>query len=300
MEPAPEVKALFSQATMAFIAKDYEEAERLTLLAVTRNPEMYEAHNLLSEIHTAHGDNHKALQAAWCGAHTRPRDTQLWSKLAREILDHVSDHSGWSIEHAIRCYSRIISVDKMNFDARYQRAALYRKLGHRKKVAAEYEQMLKHSPHDTGVLRHIADIYIDLNEAERALRHYKATFAHLQAIEPVTAFSLTWSDVNIVAELYWYLRQFDEAINQVKFLSRWLLGRGNQECWDSFEVDDREWDAKDQPRRCETPGFVSNAHDLSSYGEGLPLELRIMLGLFRLHLPKHDLSEAIASVSPHI
>lgn len=296
VEPAPEFKALHSEATMAFIEGKFDEAEGLTLRAINWNPEMFEAHSLLSQIHYACGDKSKAITAAFGGALTRPRDTKLWTRLARDIMDNISDLSSWTIDHAIECCTRVIDVDKTNFGVRYHRAALNRELGYSRKAAAEYEQMLKQSPHDATVLRHLADVYIDLDEAERALRHYEATFAYIRIIEPVTAVSFTWSDVNIVAELFWYLQQFDKAINKVRSLSRWLLGRGTEEFWDAFELDDREWDAKDQPRRCETPGFVPDVHQSSSYGEGLPLELRIKLGLFRLHSPKHDLSEAIASV----
>ena len=295
IEPTPEFKTLHSQATMAFIEHDYEEAENLTLQALLINPEMYPAHNLLSEIHAARGDKEKALSAAWNGAHTRPRDPEMWSRIARLILERNDEDRDSILRDAIYCYNRILYVDSSNLEARYQRAALNHELGHKRKAANEYEQLIKQLPHDTTVLRHLAEIYIDLDEPESALDHYEASIHHFQSVEPCNVTSFTWSDVNIVCELYGVQRRYDEGISVLKRLSRWLLGRANQTCWEVFDEDDREWDLEDHPRRCDAPEFVSGEYDVTSYGDGLPLELRVKLGVFRLKSENQKLEEAIAS-----
>jgi len=282
---------------MAYIAHDYEKAEQLTLEALLLNPEMYQAHSLLSEIHAARGDKDKALSAAWNGAHTRPRDTQMWSRIARLVLERDGENRRANLRDAIYCYNRIISVDKTNVEARYQRAALNRELGHKRKVVFEYEQLIKQLPHDTTVLRHLAEIYIELNEPDQALRHYEATIAYFQAVEPDDVTSFTWSDVNIVAELYGFQQRYDEAISMLKSLARWLLGRRGENFWETFEEDDREWDLDDQPRRVALPDFVAGAYEAHSYGGGLPLELRIKLGIFRLYADRRELKEAIVSIA---
>lgn len=295
IEPTPEFKALHSQATMAFIDHNYEEAENLTLQALLINPEMYPAHNLLSEIHAARGDKEKALNAAWNGAHTRPRDPEMWSRIARMILERGDGDRESTLRDAIYCYNRILYVDSSNVEARYQRAALNQELGYKRKAANEYEHLIKLLPHDTTVLRHLAEIYIDLDEPDNALNHYEASIRHFQSVEPYEGNSFTWSDINIVCELYSVQRQYDEGIIVLKTLSRWLLGRATEGCWEIFDEDDREWDLEDQPRRIDVPGFMPGEYDTTSYGDGLPLELRVKLGVFRLKSESRNLMEAIAS-----
>lgn len=281
---------------MAFIDRRYEEAEQLTLKALQLNPEMYPAHSLLSEIHAVRGDKDKALNAAWNGAHTRPRDTQMWSRIARLILERDGEDRESILRDAVYCYNRILSVDKQNVDARYQRAALNYELGHKRRVASEYEQLIKQLPHDTTVLRHLAEIYIELNEPHKALCHYEASIAHFEIDEPHNVTSFTWSDVNIVSELYGFQNRYQEGISRLKYLSRWLLGRRADHCWEDFHQDDREWDLDDRPRRIEVPSFVPGKYRAESYGDSLPLELRIKLGIFRLNSNNSDLEESIASL----
>ena len=295
IEPTIEFKQLHSQATIAFVEHRYEAAEQLTLHALLINPEMYEAHNLLSEIHAARGDKDKALSAAWNGAHTRPRDPEMWSRIARLILERDSTDKDTSIRDAMYCYNRVIAVETNNVEARYQRAALNHELGYKKKAANEYEYLRKQLPHDTTVLRHLAEISIEIEEPDRALRHYTDTIAHFQTIEPDLVTSFTWSDVNIVTELYGFQQRYDEGLVELKSLARWLLGRRKDFYWHSFIQDDREWDLEDEPRRVEVPQYMRGEHGASTYGDGLPLELRIKLGIFRLRAAGNDLEEAIAS-----
>lgn len=295
IEPGVDFKAYLSDATRAFTQSDLERAELLTLRALQLNPEMFQAHSLLSEILTARQEPEKALKAAWNGAHTRPRDTQTWARVATMILQQGGEDRVAALQDALYCYSRIISVDKNNIEARFQRAALNRELGYRRKVVAEYEHILRYLPHDTTVLRHLADVYIEMKAADKALEHYKVTVAYLQQSEPDSKTSFSWSDVNIVAELYGSLERYEEGLGYLKGLSRWLLGRSEEDYWDNYNQDDREWDLHDEPRRVEVSSFVQGRFDASSYGLGLPLELRIRFGMFRLCLEKHDLVETIVS-----
>ena len=294
MEPNEEFKTLHSEATIAFIDQKYEEAERLTLQAILINPEMYSAHNLLSQIHAARGDEEKAVSAAWAAAHTKHRDPEIWSRTASLILERDSDDRDSTLRDAIYCINRIVNLDKRNIEARYQRATLYHELGHRGKAAIEYEELIKQLPHDTTVLRHLAEIYIELEKPERALGHYMTSIAHFRTNFPHGVF--TWSDVNIVTELYGFQEQYEEGIIQLKSLSRWILGRSRDTYWEFFSQDDREWDLEDAPRRIKVAEFEAGKYNPSSYGNGLPLELRIKLGIFRLRAPEQNVEEAVVSL----
>ena len=280
---------------MSFIDRDYDEAERLTQQAILINPEMFPAHSLLSEIHMARGDKEKALSALFHGAHTRPRDPKLWSKVAQLILERAGENRTSGLPDAIYCYNRIIGLDATNTEARYQRASLNRELGHKGRAAYEYELLLRYLPHDTIVLRHLADIYIELDEAERAICHYNDTISHYRLTEPWSLTKFTWSDVNIYTELYNFQGQYEEGISKLKSLARWLVGRNSDVIWETFDEDDREWDARDYPRRVKVEGFESGKYGLAAYGDGLPLELRVKLGLYRLKLGGSNIEEAFVS-----
>lgn len=295
LEPSLEFKALHSDATIAFIAHEYEEAEQLALQAILCNPEMFPAHSLLSEIHMARGDKTKALAALFNGAHTRPRDIQVWLKLAQWTLERADNDKLSATRDAIYCYSRVLAVDKTCTAARHKRAAMYRDSGHMGKAAYDYEYLLKQLPHNTSVLRRLAEVYIDLGQADQALSRYDYSFGYYKLKETARFTTITWSDINIYCELYGFKHEYEKGIFQIKSLSRWYLGRGNDDLWESFDEDDREYDSEDQPRRVLTRGFSPGQYQLPTYGNGLPLELRIKLGVYRLKMGVDHQDEAVAS-----
>ena len=293
LEPNLEFKALQSQATMAFIGNDYEAAEELALKAINFNPEVFAAHSLLSEIHMARGDRDKAVTALFNGAHTIPGDAQVWLTVAHLILERQVGERYCRMQDAIYCLSRAIIVQQDNVNARCKRASLNRESGHYGRAANEYEQLLKYLPHDTAILRHLADIYVEMGEIDRAVQRFDESFAYHQSNEPTATTCISWSDVNIYAELYGHQDQYDKGITKIKSLSRWLLGRKDHELWERFTEDDREWDDGDHPRRIEVAGFSPGKFQACTYGVGLPLELRVKLGLYRLHLGHRE--EALVS-----
>ncbi|KAL8952176.1 MAG: hypothetical protein Q9222_001897 [Ikaeria aurantiellina] len=293
LEPSDEFKSLHARATMAFVDMDYERAEQLTLQAILNNSEMFAAHSLLSEIHTARGDHDKALAALFNGAHTRPRDTQAWSTLAQLLLTRAQVDDDSALTDALYCYSRIISIDTQDIDARQQRAALNRRLGHKRRAALEYEQLLKLIPHDLTILRSLAEIFAELDQPHRAVEHYERSIRFYQSKEPLRSVTFSWSDVNIYVELFAYQQQYEKGIANLKSLSRWLLGRGGEDLWDEFRDDDREWDLEDFPRRTKVQGFHGSHHDSVTYGLGLPLELHMKLGIYRLRSPNCQIEEAL-------
>ena len=300
LEPGLDFKVLHSQATMAFIDQDYDEAAELVQQAIYVNPEMFSAHSLLSEIHQARGEQNKAITALFNGAHTRPRDTQLWSKVANLVLEQVGSERHKNLRTAVYCFSRVINVEQENNEARLQRASLNQELGYKGKAGREYERVRTHFPYNTDILRHLAEIYSEPDDVERVLHYYDNCIAHYRITEPQEVISFTWSDVNIYAELHGFLEDFEDGISKIKGLSRWLLGRSADTIWDGFDINDCEWDAEDQPRRAEVVGFVPSQYSSAAYGGGLPLELRVKLGVYRLKMPEGDLEEALVSEKPHL
>ena len=300
LDPGQDFKDLHSQATMAFIDQDYEAAEEFAKQAIQSNPEIFTVYSLLSEIHMARGDKGRAVHALFNGAHTRPRDTVLWCQVARLIMDLSGQDKASGVPDAIYCYNRVIGTEPDHIEARYQRAALHREFGSKKKAAYDYVRLLRQLPHDTTVLRHIAEVYIDLGQSTRAIDHYDASIAHFQSIEPFNVTKFTWSDLNIYAELYMYLDDIEgyaSGLLKIKNYCRWMLNRVDEQFWDLHNVDDREFDDSHHPRRVELPEFQPDKHDIEAYGKGLPIELRIRLGQLRVQLGPRDIDEAIVSHS---
>lgn len=282
LDPGPEFKSLHSEATSAFIDGDYAHASDLVRRAIQINPEIFAAHSLLSEILLAQGEKDKALTALFSAAHTRPRDPTVWAKVAKMILDRAGDDRARALNDVVYCYSRVIDIDPRNFNARFQRAAAYRELRHNGRAATEYERLLKEIPHNPRALRHLAETYIDLDDVQRAVDHYADSVKYYLSQDPEQVPDFSWSDINIYAELYGYLGQHEKGIIAIKSLSRWLLGRKDDTMWEDVNEDDREWDEEDFPRRIKTEGFMPKQWPREYYGLGLPLELRVKLGLFRL------------------
>jgi general transcription factor 3C polypeptide 3 (transcription factor C subunit 4) len=294
LDPSPEFKHLQSEATSAFIERDYDRAIDLVQQAIQINPEIFAAHSLLSEIHLARGERDKALTALFSGAHTRPRDPKVWSTVAKMIQERSGPDRKAVLSDVIYCYSRLIDVDPKNLEARFERAEIYREARYNGRAATEYEKILKEVPHNARALRHLAETYIDLNDIKKAVDHYSRSVKYYLSLDPEEAPDFSWSDINIYAELYAYQGQHHQGLRVIKSLGRWLLGRGDEVIWDDFDEDDREWDAEDSPRRIKTDGYVPKQWPRESYGLGLPLELRTKLGLFRLKLEHED--EALVSL----
>ncbi|KAJ5803535.1 Tetratricopeptide-like helical [Penicillium pulvis] len=292
LEPGPEFKMLHSEATEAFIDGDYDRAMDRVMRAIQNNPEMFPAHSLLSEIFLAQGQKDKALAALFNGAHTRPKDSTVWLKVARLILQRAGQDRKRALNDVIYCYSRVIEIEPKNYNIRYQRAAIYRELMYNGRAAGEYERILRDRPHNARALRHLAEIYIDLNEVQKAIDHWVNSMEFYLSLDPQDT-RLSWSEVNIYVELFSITGQPVQGLRALKSVSRWLLGRGDDALWDDFEDDDREWDFNDAPRRIKTNGYVPGQWPIDSYGLGLPLELRIKMGLFRLKMGYKHHQEAL-------
>ena len=295
MEPGPEFKAIHSEAITAFIEGDYDHATELVMNAIQVNPEMFPAHSLLSEIFLAQGQKDKSVTALFNGAHTRPRDPLVWLNVAHLILERAGDSRKRALNDVVYCYSRVLEIEPKSYRTRYQRAAIYRELGHNGKAASEYERILKDRPHSPTALRYLAEIFIDLNDVPRAIEHWADSAEYYMTCEPDQVPDFSWNEVNIYAELYGYVGRHEEGLEALKSLSRWLLGRRDDSMWELFDDDDREWDSRDSPRRIKTNGFVPGQWPPDSYGLGLPLELRIKMGLFRLKMDHNHHEEALVS-----
>lgn len=293
VEPTLEIKLLLAQANEAFIAKDYDRAEDLATRVIQMNAETYAAHALLSGIFLERGETQMGIVAQMSAAHLRPTDVGLWQSCINLILDNRREDRSSYLKDAIYCYTRMVRIDPKDLEARYQRALLLRELGHKGRAAHEFEQMLDMLPHDTTILRQLAEVYVDLGEIDKAKQQYRRHISLASEVDGLPGDSFTWSDVNIFVELLGYSGEYVDGIKELKSLSRWLLGRELEKYWDDIQQDDREWDADDSPRRIATEGFTQGLYTREAYGDGLPLELRVKLGIYRLKADPGQFAEAM-------
>ena len=390
VKPSVEFTNLHARANAAFIEDDLETAKSMAEKAISYNPEMFEAHSLLSEIHLAEKDIDRSLMSAFAGAHTRPSDTQNWARAA-ELMEQIAnivaerddsesdkgqkgkarpkerrgredeleeedededeehgdgedrnhdegeadrqsevngndtieetageESSGettdkvlaaWYkigngekveklpqiLEAAVYCYTRALGPDPKNEALRLHRAALNKQRGRFKDSLRDYKRLNETIPSNLEILRNLAELYMLNNQSSSAIDCVRECMPIIQGMNPNDSDAFGWKDINIFAEVLIWSGQYAQGLSIIKNLSRWMLGRGNDVFWEDFVQDDREFDVAHEPRRIKVLHLGEQNHLLSSYGEGLPLELRIKLGVCRVQLEPDNLREAFVS-----
>ncbi|CAK7227941.1 transcription factor TFIIIC subunit tfc4 [Sporothrix bragantina] len=210
-----------------------------------------------------------------------------------------------NLQIARLCYSGAIRADKDNIPARLGKANVCLEFGQATNAATEYVRVLKRRPLALQVIRNLAEASYDSvrgsETIQAAIKAYRKAVAYLRGkssaasqsyFEPYLLLDegeeFSWMDITIYVELYAALERYDEAIAVLKSLARWMLGRGgpDENYWKDVEGmhEDCEWDRYDEPRRRKVPGFQPGRYPPSTYGEGLPIDLRTKLAIYRLKL----------------
>ncbi|KAI0127740.1 hypothetical protein BJ170DRAFT_385887 [Xylariales sp. AK1849] len=306
-EPTGDVKLRLNNASSAFLSGKLDEALDYVNDAIRINSEIHRAWTLLAEIMREREDYKQSLLAMVCAAHLQPKIFDAWFQCARfalELLEAFPDDAEDTLKIAIFTLSQAVRIQPDNVGVRQTRAALYLTRQSYKQAAGEYKFLVDRSPYDIAALNGLVDASVQFAESSkkaaegqreeardayrRCIEHFQAEYA-VGAADPGLPFS--WDDAFIYIALLSHLEQYDEALKEIRSLSRWLLGRREEEYWDE-QGDDREWDKSDK-RRKEIPEFDSAKHPLSSYGSGLPLRLRIGLATCRLRMDQVNDEEAM-------
>jgi len=296
-EPTPEIKMRLGQANEAYTESRFLEAALLSAEIIRMNAEIYEAWTLLATCFQDRGLFDSALKSLIFAVHLRPKHVSEWIYAAEYALSNSGSHRSKYLMSAQYCYAGAIRADPKNLEARIGKADIYAEREMFSAAIAEYQTVLARSPHDRSVLKKLAEISIEVGEVRPVIEYYKKTISHFRSSLNEIASVLNWTDVDFYITLYEYSSQYDAAIRELKSVARWLLDRDDETFWDEVTVDDREWDIDDS-RRVEVSAFSVGKHPSASYGESLPLELRVKLGLYRLQLGQHD--EAMASIPPFV
>jgi general transcription factor 3C polypeptide 3 (transcription factor C subunit 4) len=302
-DPGPQFKDLQRMANEFYLRKDFAGAIEYANKAIQLNPEIFASHSLLSEIYAEIGEEQKSVEALIVGAPTK-RDKELWF----HIIDRVNgmDMSKYPLFTAenkqaivLDCLKSIILLDTNDYEARSQRLEIESDQGHVSKCVKLCRKMLTIRPYDDDVLKQMArlgtsSIKQTKIHLERIINSFDTSIAYFLANDDPTDSNLDWSLLNIYLDLLDRAGNYPRALFRLKSLSRWIQGRADETYWNAQE-DDREFDLADEPRRTAVLEFVRISR-VTKYGNTLPFEIRVKMGIFRLRQESPNFSEAMVSL----
>ncbi|KAH6636478.1 hypothetical protein F5144DRAFT_611219 [Chaetomium tenue] len=305
----PDIQFRMSLANEAFQQKDYDKTIAHLSEIIRINSEVFNAWMLLSTVHETLGNREQAIWCRISAAHLTPRDVPQWiatAEYALECLEDVDEDATTAdgstndnsnagnntpakdevLQRAYACYTQALETDRANITARTGRADVIMMQGNASKALAEYQKALSYRPWNIRTVRNIADVALDVKDrrkgADIARAAYRRLVDHLRAGGSFEAEEgwFEWSDLRIYLEFFTILEQWREGAQELKEISRWLLGRREEVYWDQWVDDDREWDITDD-RRIVVPEFEPARFPQESYGQGLPVDLRAKLYVYR-------------------
>ncbi|KAG8626111.1 hypothetical protein KVT40_006512 [Elsinoe batatas] len=308
-DPGAEFRELQAKATQKFLAGEYEEAAELARQAVKMNPEVFAAHSLLSEVLQAQGRAKDSLAVLIAGAHTK-RDPELWYHVSKKTLDLAGDDpTPESLDAAAYCLSWAIRLNSQDYDARRERLNLILRVyqmtnnGHAgARARNECRHMLKLRPADILVAREHAELAV-MSRADSEIKKAKMLYDEAMKLQPGTSvFGVDqdedeqWNHALIYVGMVERIDGPVVAIQQFKTLARRIQQRQDQTFWDDFD-DDREFDFDDESRKDEVEEYdilkqTTPAND-PILNPGLPVDMRVKLGLYRLALDDQHQDEAL-------
>jgi general transcription factor 3C polypeptide 3 (transcription factor C subunit 4) len=301
-EPTGDVKWRLGRASQLFIQQNYDEAIALTDEIIQINAETHEAWTLKASIYKEQGNLDKAVSALMFAAHLRPRHISAWFYCANFCLEETGDQRHNYLRSALFCYSAVARTGAKSLEAYLGKADIFYELEKWKVAFIHYKKALQLSPNNMDLLRRLAEVSLEIDNTEgvkvsvhEVIALYKETIHYLRTSEVELEFNFGWMEAIIYLELYAFAGMFEEAIRELKSVARWLLGREEDVFWDGVTSNDSEWDAYDD-RRKEVAEFEGEKFPPEQYGMGLPLELRVKLGLWRMRLGHHQESQVIFSL----
>ncbi|KAK5173018.1 transcription factor TFIIIC subunit tfc4 [Saxophila tyrrhenica] len=301
-DPGHEYKTLQARATTAYLDNDLEAAKEYTLAALKVNPEVWASYSLLFEITQKQGLEIESIQVLASGAPVK-RDPETWVEVANRLRAlKGEDISEVEREFVLKCYEEAIKLEANNFSARRARMQLYCEVGYWHKARKECATILSLHPENLEILWQYAKLCDTsglLDDIRGAIDFYQRAF-YLQSNQPTFGpAEEQWDHLNMYLEMVIKTGPAWKGLQDLKRIARWFLGRHRERFWEDVTQDDREFDEGPE-RRILLPqvqlGLASQ--DSSLYGLGLPIELRVKLGIFRLQMGSDCHSEAFRHFEP--
>jgi tetratricopeptide (TPR) repeat protein len=296
-EESPEFRRVVGLVTTAWISEDYENALKYALEGIKLQPEAFHLHGTVAEILIKQGRIQDAMDALFSGVHASKEPASWWF-----VVDRLNEINQGRDDADIKsklqyCYSTILQLDPKDYRARFFRMNLYRERELWRRARNDCLNLLRINPTDAPVVEALAELTAILEDPAAALETFTSFMEEVLKTETPERTSLTWNILESYTGMLLEAEEYEKGLKQLQVISRWLLGRVEETFWDQY-TDDREWDVYPDPRRHEAEGFVEDRFDESSYGLGLPLELRVRLGTLRLLSGDGQFEEAMVSRYP--
>ncbi|KAG9232259.1 hypothetical protein BJ875DRAFT_467420 [Amylocarpus encephaloides] len=287
-ELTPDLKLRVGRATQLFIQSRYKEAMELVDEIIGMNSETHEAWTLKAEMYKEDGDLEKAVEALYYAAHLRYKHVEGWIYCAEFALEETGSLRPTFLKIVQNCYARALRADRLSLKAHFGKADTYYEREMYLMASREYETILmKYSLHNLTALQRLAEVSVEMDDVAAAKNLYASAVEFYKAGGQCEKFVFGWSDAIAYAELFAYTNEYARALKELKSLARWLLGREDEKFWDTVTLDDSEWDIDDS-RRQKAPDYNREAFQPESYGSGLPMEIRVKFGIYRLHLDHYE------------
>lgn len=312
-DPGPEFKTYMAKANRAKLDGDLDKALDFARQAVGANPEIYQAHVLVSEVLRERGDDELSVHTLWVGAQSA-RTVEAWSLTADRILELAGEERTWArLRSAVDCLSEALKLsnllkydNELEFEVRAKKFELYKELNESKGARMDCKNILKRWPKKTYYLHEYARLcaaWGDVSELIKAKEAYDHAFNLYRdapqfgemGVDPLDQ----WSHLNIYLEVVHDLDAPWEGIATAKRLARWFLGRKEETFWDRYKDDDREFDEDNERRNLVGEFQMGRAsRDMNSYGLGLPIEIKVRVGLLRMKCGMHCYEEGLKHFRP--
>lgn len=285
--PTADIKMRLGIANEHFQALNYTETIAAAAEIIRINAETYEAWNLMATSLHELGQVDNALKALMYAAHLRPKEPLPWVVAAEYALNEMGQSRECYLANASFCYAGAVRANPRDLNIRLKKAEVLIERGNLGNAIAEYKHILSRCPHDLGILEKLAELSIDSGDVQPVIELYTRSIAHYKTFDDVCNTPFSWSNLDVFVTLYEFAENYQDAIMELRSIARWLLGRKDEEYWDNIKTNDSEWDLSDS-RRVTVPEFEFEKYPWSTYGHGLPMELRMKLGLYRMQLGCHD------------
>lgn len=291
-EPSPDIKLRMARANTLYVAGQHEDAKQELREIIRINAEFTGSYETLASIFMDEDKPDFAVGCYFCAAFFNPKIVPSWIR----CIDYALEIEGYLRPKALKvaeaACAAMTRASPNDLDARMKKAEVYIENGKLARAINEYKYILARDRLRTAALQKLAEVCVDEGSVSIAIQEYTSSLKQFRDPSNESDVVFEWEDVNAYITLYEVSGNFVTAISELKSLARWLLGRGEETFWDEITGDDREWDLNES-RRSQVAVYSPERYPQSTYGIDLPLELRVKLGLCRLHLGNYN--EAMVS-----
>ncbi|KIY33595.1 general transcription factor 3C polypeptide 3 (transcription factor C subunit 4) [Cryptococcus gattii E566] len=282
-KPSHEVNYLLGQANGAYLVEDYDKAISSFLEVIRLDPYVPAAWVTLSSCYKELGDEEKARQMRFLGAHVDD-EGDLWRELAQEFkeIGHL--------EQSVYCLRKALKCEPDQIDLLWDLGAIYRIQGQKTRGCNVFRAMLQIEPELANNLEFTSTFHpllVSMNlrglaaqTARRGFDYQITTYPSPSQRPRVPDASppMTYENIITLIDDLLALEEYEDALVVVKQGQRWLQGRAEQKGWDTMD-DDREYDP---------PGTIRE--EVESEGFEMDVGMRHRLALSRIKLD--DIHEA--------